>query len=171
MKRNDLKRLLRSQNAPPAAEKIAELVPPKAVDWLRKTGIIREHVPEPLRSRLLGQQMDPENLRTLGLVLPDEADASSADTLEQATLPRPVRDEPAKRAWRDKPPNEVIKTAMLSISMEYSTGSRPTEFEIWGKLRDCLGSSVTRDQARAAINKHAPHLKGQRGRHWPKSSD
>jgi hypothetical protein len=168
VKPSDLKRSLQSRNVPPTAAKIAaQIVPPEAADWLRKVGIIQEHVPEPLRSQLLGQQMSPHNMRAAGLILPDEADASPTDTLDQADRPvvHPQDNKPTN--WRDKPSGENIKAAMLDIAKEYPDGAHPPETEIWSKLKDRLGPSVSRNQARSAYE-YAPHLKGQRGRHWTK---
>jgi hypothetical protein len=165
VKPSDLKRLLQSQNTSPAAEIAGQLIaPPEVVEWLRKAGTIREDVPESLRSRLLGQQMDPKNMRAVGLILPDEADTPPPENHSSARSNRP-----AQKAWRDKPSGKDIKTAMLVIAKDYPDGEHAPEAEIWDKLREHLGPSVVRKQARDALTKYAPQLKGQRGRHRAKS--
>jgi hypothetical protein len=77
-KRSDLKRLLQSQLPPEEAQELLgkPIVPPKAGDWLRKTGIIRENVPEPIRRHLLPRETSPELMRALSAA-PDEADEAA----------------------------------------------------------------------------------------------
>jgi hypothetical protein len=172
VKPSDLKRLLQSQNAPPAAEIVGQLIaPPEAVEWLRKAGTIREYVSESLRSRLLEQRMDPKDMLAAGLTFPDEADTPPSDTLDQANHSRARSNRPAQKAWRNKPSSKDIETAMLVIAKDYPDGEHAPEAEVWDKLRERLGPSVSRKQARDALTKYAPQLKGQRGRHRAKSPD
>lgn len=98
MKRSDLKRLLQSQeNIPP------ELVgPPKAVEWLRKTGIIREDVPEPIRRRLLPQPTIPEAVRK-GVIIPDDDEQPEAEQAATPVVAPVVASKPAEQESFDYP--------------------------------------------------------------------
>jgi hypothetical protein len=72
---------------------------------------------------------------------------------------------PVKKPWSAKKPSEApLRNAMLAIAKTYPTGAKPAREEIWQRLKGELGDGVTRQQARDALNKYAPQLRGERGR-------
>jgi hypothetical protein len=67
-----------------------------------------------------------------------------------------------KKAWREKPSDTDVRSALADVAKSYSPGARPAEKEILGKVRDHrLGSGATREQVRDAL-KTSP-LHGRRG--------
>jgi hypothetical protein len=70
--------------------------------------------------------------------------------------------EPPKR--EPKPKKSDLKIAMEEVAATYPPGAHPPSGEIWRALDDLAGPGVTRAQARAALAKYAPHLRGERGR-------
>jgi hypothetical protein len=80
-----------------------------------------------------------------------------------------VRRRPAewvKKAWRERPDQAAIKNATLNIAKKYPPGTQPpSASEFWGELKELLGPTVTRKQARDALKDYASHLIGRRGYH------
>jgi hypothetical protein len=72
--------------------------------------------------------------------------------------PDPV--EPAQR--RKRPSRAELKAAMEEIAREAARAPAPTEQEVWNGLKARLGQ-VSRQDARGAIAKYAPQLRGRRG--------
>jgi hypothetical protein len=64
-----------------------------------------------------------------------------------------------------KPKKSDLKIAMEEVAATHPPGARPpSEKTIWRALDDLAGPGVTRAQAREALEKYAPHLRGERGR-------
>jgi hypothetical protein len=78
-----------------------------------------------------------------------------------------VRRRPAesvKKAWRERRDQAAIKNATLQIAKRHPPGTQPpSASEFWGELKELLGPTVTREQARNALKDYAPHLIGRRG--------
>jgi len=69
---------------------------------------------------------------------------------------------PVKKAWRNKPSNADVRSALAEIAKGYPPDARPAEKEILRKVRDHrLGSGATRSQVRAALKTSSLH--GRRG--------
>jgi hypothetical protein len=75
-----------------------------------------------------------------------------------------VRRTPVELPKREpKPKKSDLKIAMEEVAATYPPGAHPPSEEIWRALDDLAGPGVTRAQAREALAKYAPQLRGQRG--------
>ena len=79
------------------------------------------------------------------------------------SLKRQTAEPPEPAQWRSRPPKAAVGAAMLAIAAAYRPGARPRFEEIYEALKASLGPGVTRQQARDAIAKYAPRLRGLRG--------
>jgi hypothetical protein len=69
---------------------------------------------------------------------------------------------PVQKAWREQYSLEELKAAAEAIAKTCGPGERPGFEDFWESLEASL-PDVTRRQAQTALEKFAPHLKGQRG--------
>jgi hypothetical protein len=84
-----------------------------------------------------------------------------------------VRRAPVELPKREpKPKKSDLKIAMEEVAATYPPSAHPPFEEIWRALGDLAGPGVTRAQAREALTKYAPQLRGQpRYRSTRKSPD
>ena len=78
-----------------------------------------------------------------------------------------------KKAWRERPSEADIATAMKDvaqdIAQQYPPGAHPGEDVIWAALKVRLKrEDLPRRVAREAIEQYAPQLRGRRGYHSTK---
>jgi hypothetical protein len=84
--------------------------------------------------------------------------------IEVRVRPMPATDIP--RPWRaEKPSPDAIAATTKEIAKANPRPALLSLAKFWAALKDHLGPSVTRKQARDALKKHAPHLQGRRGYH------